>query len=297
MNIKNRKFPTLRCRNKATNEGFCSKHLKNRIVFVYSEIEEKSTIIIQKIWKKYSLRNNFSRQGPARNDYSLANNDSDIYTLDNLITIPKVYFFSFSDSKKHIWAFDIRTISYLCSRSKNIKNPYSQEILTNEILAKVDTRLLWLKKYKYSITYDNSSLTSEQMWNQRVLDIFNKIEELGYLVDSDWFHEMDKDDHIIFYKKIYDIWNYRLQLTIQQKRLIVPGFNRTNTLFKFYIDELNTKDEKILRKTNLQIIERFISSSEDKTQKALGVMYVLMGLSYVNNSVAESYSWIHASLN
>ena len=98
------------------------------------------------------------------------------------------------------------------------------------------------------------------------------------------------------YKKIYDIWNYRLQLTIKEKSSIVPGFNKKNKLFKFLIEELDDKEEKVLRKNSLQIIENFISS-EDKTQKALGVMYVLMGLSYVNDSITEAYPWISTSLN
>ena len=295
INVKNRKQSNVRCSNRATNEDFCSKHYKNPIMFVYPEYQQKAVVIIQKIWKRYCSKQFFSRQGPARNDYSIANNNSDIYSLEPLVLVPKTYFFSFHDSNKHVWAFDIRTLSYLCSRSKNIKNPYTQENLTKEILKKIDKRLSWLKKLKYSITYDSVSLTNEQMWNQRVLDVFNKIEELGYLVNSDWFHGMDKEDHIIFYKKIYDIWNYRLQLTIKEKSLIVPGFNKKNKLFKFLIEELNNKEEKVLRKNTLQIIECFISS-EDKTQKALGVMYVLMGLSYVNDSVSEAYSWIQSTL-
>jgi len=295
INVKNRKQSNVRCSNRATNEDFCSKHYKNPIMFVYPEYQQKAVVIIQKIWKKYCSKQFFSRQGPARNDYSIANNDSDIYSLEPLVLVPKTYFFSFYDSNKHVWAFDIRTLSYMCSRSKNIKNPYTQEVLTKDILKKIDKRLSWLKKFKYSITYDSVSLTNEQMWNQRVLDVFNKIEELGYLVNSDWFHDMDKEDHIIFYKKIYDIWNYRLQLTIKEKSLIVPGFNKKNKLFKFLIEELNSKEEKVLRKNTLQIIESFISS-EDKTQKALGIMYVLMGLSYVNDSVSEAYSWIQSTL-
>jgi hypothetical protein len=291
MNIKNRKHINLRCKNKALTEGFCSKHLKNRIVFIYPEIQQKAAILIQRIWKTYSLKQYYSRQGPARNNFTLANNKSDIYTLEDLDTIPKVYFFSFHDSNKHIWAFDIRTLSYLCSKSKNTKNPYTQEILSKEILNKIDKRIDWLKKYKYTITYDNPSLTNEQMWNQKVLQVFNKMENLGFLFNSEWFHEMDKEDSILFYKNLYNIWNYRLQLSIQEKNSIIPGFNRKK-LFKYSIEELNDKEEKVLRKNNLQIIEQFLSSNN-----TLGAMYILMGLSYVNDSICESYPWILTSLN
>uniref|UniRef100_A0A6C0D6V2 Uncharacterized protein n=1 Tax=viral metagenome TaxID=1070528 RepID=A0A6C0D6V2_9ZZZZ len=291
ISIKSQKHSNIKCTSKAVSEGFCSKHCKKRIVFVYSQKEQQSVIKIQNTWKKYCLRNYSSRQGPARNDFSLANNNSDIYSLEELNTIPNIYFFSFHDSNKHIWAFDIRTLSYLCSKSKSTKNPYTQEILSTQILNKINKRFIWLKEHKYSLTYDNPSLTNEQMWNQKVLDVFSLMEGLGYLFNSDWFHEMEKEDHIIFYKKLYDLWNYRLQLSIQEKNLIVPGFNRKK-LFKFLFEELEEKEEKVLKKMNLQIIELFLSS-----KNALGAMYVLMGLSYVNDSITETYPWIHTSLS
>ena len=118
----------------------------------------------------------------------------------------------------------------------------------------------------------------------------------SYIVNSDWFHELDKEDHIELYKRIYDIWNYRIGLTLKQKNLIVPGFNSRNKLFKFTIEDIKDKEEKAIKKNNLSIIERLISSSDDKTQKSLGVMYVLIGLCYVNDTVAEAYPWIYASV-
>ena len=50
-------------------------------------------------------------------------------------------------------------------------------------------------------------------------------------------------------------------------------------------------------KSTLNIINRLVSSSDDKTQRSLGVMYVLMGLCYVSNDVCEAFPWIYASIN
>ena len=111
-------------------------------------------------------------------------------------------------------------------------------------------------------------------------------------MNSDWFHDLDKEDHINFYKKIYQLWNTSLNLSIKQKNSIVPGCNGRNKLFKFYIDEIEKKEENILRKTNLSIINRLISSGTDKIQCSLGVIYILMALAHVNENVAEAYDWI-----
>jgi hypothetical protein len=59
-----------------------------------------------------------------------------------------------------------------------------------------------------------------------------------------------------------------------------------------YIEDLEQKDEKHLKKQNLHIIERLVTSGFDKPQKSLGAMYVLMGLYYVNSSIGDDYPWL-----
>lgn len=295
MNIKSKHYKNIQCPNKVLHGEYCSKHSKNPIKF--SSTLNNSASHIQKVWRKYSIRKNYSRQGPARNDYSLANNSTELYSLETLELVPKKFFFSFYDSQKNIWAFDIRTLSYLLSKSKQVLNPYTREIFTSDTIKKIRNRIDWLKSKKYPTMYqDNSSLTSDQIWNQNVLEVFGKMEESGYIVNSDWFHDMDKEDHILFYKKLYDIWYFRADLSIKEKNLIVPGFNGRNKLFKNFVTEIQDKEEKYLKKMNLGIIQKLVSSSNDKSQRALGVMYTLMGLSYVSESVAEAFPWIYASV-
>jgi len=295
-NIRSRHYSNERCKNRAiVDKEFCAKHIKNPHLFVDMFSNDRNSVVkIQKCWKNYLLRSNFRRQGPARNDLSFSNNSTDVYTLEKLETISKIYLFSFADTNKNIWCFDIRTLSFLLSKSKNIINPYTRELLSREVVKKIKQRIQWLQSKKYETMYiDNTCFTYEQIWNQKVLDVFSKIDELGYLVNPEWFHEMDKQDHIDFYKKLYNLWNFRLGLTDEEKRLIVPSYKSVkNKLFKTFIDELNSKDEKYLKKQNLQLIENLVSSGFDKPQKSLGAMYILMGLYYVNSSVGEDYPWL-----
>ena len=295
-NIKSKHYRSIQCPNKAKIGDFCSKHSRNPTVF--NPKINLSVLLIQKYYKSYYIRNNFRLQGPARNFYSLATNNCEIYTLEPLEQIPTKYFFSFSDSHKNIWAFDIRTLSYLLSKSKTIKNPYTTEVISTEIINKIKQYINILKQKKIPIMYDNNTtLTKEQIWNQNVLDVFTKMEESGYIVSTDWFHNLDKEDHIEFYKKLYDIWNYRLNLTMKEKNSIVPGSEGKNKLFKLNLTDFISKEEHYIMKSTLNIINRLVSSSDDKTQRSLGVMYVLMGLCYVSNDVCEAFPWIYASIN
>ena len=237
----------------------------------------------------------FRRQGPAAASL-LANNDVEIYSLDSLESIPKMYFYSFADTAKAIWAFDIRTLSFLCSKSKNVPNPYTREPLSVEILRRIYSRIEWLQAHKYVTVYENASFSLEQMWNHKVLEVFNKMEEVGYIVSADWFHDMTKEDHIEFYKKLYDIWFFRLGLTAKERNAIVAGFNSArNKLFRFTGEEIQHKDEKTLKKNTLTIIEKLVSSF-DKSQRGLGVMYVLMAFCCISDDVCEAYPWIAATI-
>ena len=295
-NIKSRHYPSIQCNSKMFVGDFCKKHYKHPIRFhVILGGKQKEAAVIQRCWKNYCVRASFHRQGPAALQKTVANNDVEIYTLDPLAEIPHIYFYSFADESKAIWAFDIRTLSFLCSKSNTVPNPYTRENLSPEILRRIHARISWLKRHGYATAYENASFSLEQMWNHKVLEVFNKMEEVGYIVSSDWFHNMSKEDHILFYKKLYDIWFFRLGLTNKQRNAVVAGYNSRNKLFRFTNEEIDTKDEKGLKKNTLTIIEKLVSS-DDKTQRGLGVMYVLMGFCLISDDVCEAYPWIAATV-
>ena len=76
LNIKSRHYPSERCKNKVVlGQEFCSKHLKHPHRFIEKDI--KHIILIQSVWRKYSSRNFFKRQGPARSDLSVSNNQNE----------------------------------------------------------------------------------------------------------------------------------------------------------------------------------------------------------------------------
>ena len=78
INIKNRHNTDIKCSSKATNGLYCSKHYKSPNPFYnYTTISK-----LQQWWKTYIKRKYYSKQGPARNNLSLANNTTEIYNED-----------------------------------------------------------------------------------------------------------------------------------------------------------------------------------------------------------------------
>jgi hypothetical protein len=260
----------------------------------------QAVILLQKFWRVWSIKRRFQRQGPAANCYSLASNQTEVYSLDSLETIPKSFFFSFGDESKNIWAFDIRSLSHLVTEGNEIVNPYTRGLISSAVLQRIHRRILWLRERKFPILYaTGENLTPDQLWNQKVLDVFFKMEALGYRASCRWFDEMNLSDHISFYRRLYRLWMYQLGLTSPEREAIVPGYNSGMTkLFRHTPDriEANTHDLRWWRRANLNLILEFISRAHQKSQQGLGALYVLMALVQVVPEASEAYPWIRESL-
>lgn len=233
-------------------------------------------------------------QGPAMNALDLATNQTELYSLDAIASIPKPYFISFADTRNCIWAFDIRTLVHSMATGFPSHNPYTRDTLLDKAKLVIHQRIEWLRSRKYQILHVNSEvLTPQQAWNQKVLDIFLKIEALGYYVSCDWYHAMKAGEHTIFYMRLYSLWNWRLGLTPQEKERIVPGHLAGATrLFRFSPEDTIDKSSAWWEKTSLALIEAFITRAQDKEQHKMGALYVLMALVQASRPAAAALPWI-----
>ena len=308
-NIKSKRHPDVPCTATAINGEFCARHYKRPHRYVslamsgnlittrrYINAIEK----IQKWWHFYQPFLAFRKRGPAANCRSLANNDSEVYSLEPISDIPYVFFFSYADLQKRIWAFDIRSLSALLGQGQQPTNPYTREAIPLASFQSLRDQIGFLRKQKYPLVYVHGDMTEEQEWNQRVLDVFMKLESVGYLSACSWFHEMTILDHKKFYRAIYQIWMWRLGLSAQEKEAIVPHHGRNTTrLFRGLPDNVCNEqhDTKWWDKQTLNIISNFITRSTDKTKQSLGALYVLMALVQVSEAAAEAYPWILDSVS
>jgi hypothetical protein len=310
-NIRSRKHPDVSCPSVATHGDFCSRHVKNPLRFHTRQAASFSRIStrkdtqavrrIQSYWRRWSAIFRYKRQGPAANCFDIAQNETELYSLEKIQSIPLVFFFSFADSTKCIWAFDIRSLSHILTQSpQDAINPYTREILSLEILGKLHERIAWLRQRRYPVFYaTGENLTASQIWSQKVLEIFLNLESLGYRASCRWFEDLDEENHTIFYRKMYLLWTHYLELTPEEKNLIVPGYlSRNAQLFKWIPGDpvQETWNLQTWRKHNLNLISNFIRRASDKNQRALGALYVIMGFTYVHDEASEAYPWIVETL-
>ena len=309
-NIRSRAHSHAQCSLPATQGDFCGRHHKKPIRFfdrkkddqrnIYTRSQTLAVSRIQIWWRVKGKMKQYSFQGPALYFRELAHNSTEVYSLESIQTIPQVFFFSFADKSKHIWAFDIRSLLQLLSQGQALQNPYTRESISEQIVVRFRSRLDWLRKRKFALLYGlEEVITPEQEWNQRVLDTFMKIEALGYLLSTSWFQDLNLEGQQKFYRALYQLWYWRLGLSNQEKEDICPGHaSATTRLFRQDPDEMNRihKDIKWWRKINLGMIHSLVTRGTSKSLRALGALYVVMGFVQVNDTAGEAYPWILESL-
>ena len=143
-----------------------------------------------------------------------------------------------------------------------------------------------LEEYK-----DDIELTEEQKFNQRVLDIFQKINKLGHYSHLEWFTNLSSKKLKVWYKEAEDIFNYRAQLSNSDKKKIVPDGKafKTRVSDVYKIPDYNKKKLQLLV---LNEIENLISSGISESDKYTGSLYVLTAFTIVSTQAAIALPWL-----
>lgn len=294
ISIQSRKHPEFRCPNSATRDEFCAKHWKSKVRWEAPPVPLKHTLAAQQIQRFWMLHGRLRARrshGPALFIPLESHNDKDIYTYESVTTIPFTYHFSYSDPQGHIWSFDLRFLVQLLHYGKEIKNPFTQELLPQDVLERFQVRVEHLTKQKCPILYtETECLTSEQSWNQKVLDVFLKLTTLGFGVNVLWFESLGVREHEYFYTIMYESWTYN-NLSHEERERIVPSYVRI-PIFRWPPHMLEAHDLKWWRKQTLSIMNSFLSRGQDRATQGCGAIYILSALAKCHPRAREAFPWL-----
>ncbi len=263
-----------------------------------NKVQEVAAKKLQTFWKKRGRRFLRREKGVLTYVPTEAHNDKDIYSYEPVETIPLIYRFSYIDNKKHAWMFDLRFLLHLLQYGNDLKNPFTQEEIPAKVLERLQQRASRLRSQNVPIVYlEKDELTPEQIWNQKVLDVFLKFTSLGYGVNVLWFETLHTRHHEKFYIRLWDLWNNILHLTDADKERIVPGHNAGRApLFRWNPSQVCGKgfDLKWWRKQNLMLMKAFLTRAEDKHNQGCGALYVLTALANTHPSCGNAFPWLLA---
>lgn len=251
----------------------------------------KSIIKIQSLIKmRYILKINKCK-GPGI--FKKCINDTDFYTFEEKKNINYNYLFSYSedDNNENIYFFDIRSFKLLIDNNpKNIINPYNRKNIPNNVINNYKILISYLTNRNIEITYEKDILSDEQLFNQKIINIFQKIDSFGYNTSIDWFRKLSTYSLKKFWANLEDIWNYRSNLNYNQKDNIIQK-NKKQPFLKFkYINKNINID--ILQNYILDDINIFITSGKNDSFSNIGCLYVLTALSSVSKECIESMPWL-----
>jgi hypothetical protein len=258
------------------------------------QLQEKSAKIIQQFWICRGRHKLLQFQGICLYIPQQAHNEKDIYSYDTVENIPLTYRFSIFDGAHH-WLFDIRFLIQLLQYGSDMKNPFTQEAFPTSIFERIRVRSEQLQKMKKPTIYSEEELTSEQIWNQKVLDVFLKMISLGYGVNVVWFESLHVRGQERFYTEMFRLWTEVIPLTNEDRERIVPGYNSgRSSLFRWHPSTITQKGFPIKwwRKQNLKIMNAFLTRSNEKENQTCGCLYILRALANIHPRAAEAFPWL-----
>lgn len=173
-----------------------------------------------------------------------------------------------------------------------VMNPYNRQKLAPRTLNDYHRKLLFLKKYhpQDSIDFPSLELTPQQKLKFKILDVFQIIYHYDYPVDHLWFLNLSRDQLLRYYSRLEDIWNFRLNLSLQTKKLIVP--HNPNIFSKLEYQQLRHQNHFFIQNLMINHLESLVTQGQSLADRKNGAMYLLIGLVEVCPQAAENLPYL-----
>jgi hypothetical protein len=222
--------------------------------------------------------------------------------MDDIKDIPYTQFFSFKDSDKMIYGFDIMSLYNLIAKNDDdsVLNPYTRNPLSVTIKKDFKSLLFLSKLFKENIPLIMNDIEENKIGidtdsiENRAISLFHEMDTLGNYTNPIWFLEMQRHQLFIYIRELYDIWTYRAQLSDQIKYEICPN---GNLFLNVNIVEINVLSIRELQNMILVLMERLIRSGINQNSRFVGSTYVLCALTLVNSNAAHALPWLYDSVS
>ena len=212
-------------------------------------------------------------------------NDTDFLTFEEISQIDPLFRFSYEEEGR-IYSFDLRSLKELLKSST--QNPYTRNPIPQKTIDDINKIYFYLTKFKQiNLNIENNIILDEtQILKHRVVKLFQQMDELDQYTNPNWFLDLNLYQLKMFYKELEDIWNYRLNLSKASKSKIVPPNGIVFHDKPYVLEKINNKNTVISK--CLDVVEKLISSAENKSDRTNGCIYALFALVIVSKQAAEA---------
>tara|TARA_B110000444_G_C18802822_1_gene578335 strand:+ start:232 stop:1335 length:1104 start_codon:yes stop_codon:yes gene_type:complete len=259
---------------------------------------------LQSLYKGYILRRLIKLKGNGLKNREKCVNEWDCLSLQPLKEIPFDQFYSFNE-EGFLYGFDLCSIYNLVkfnlTQQKKPKNPFTRKSFPSIVIEDmmkiilIGSTILKRNTTIFRDKDDQQLLPLRQKVKMKAIDIFQKIDNHGFITDVDWFMNLSRIRLGRFIKELKEVWNYRLNIPNDIKRKICPPHGRPFVDIDWVIFSANNVGSKdLMRKKVLMVLEKMLSGVDDDS-KHLGSHYILGCLTLVNVNAATSMPWLFQS--
>jgi len=285
----------------------------------------KHVVKIQTVFRGWLVRFSLRLRGPAFKNRSICVNDKDFVTMEPLIEIPIVRFYSYMDTKNFVYGFDICSLIHFIKQKSKIENPYNREKLgaeitndikklyrfcfiifpdfknENEKLVTPSTTPMHQNRLTQN-NFINNNMNQEQQnrlnrliinrrnpISQRITALFLEMDQLGNYTNPNWFN-LSAANYIRLYRHLYDIWYLRSQLTRETRHNICP------LVSPFTAERHIVLDFEYIKSACVEVFENLIFMGTDDEHRRLGAFHALTALTIVSMDAREAMPWLYESV-
>jgi len=237
-------------------------------------------------WFRYHQRR---AKGPCVHVKEISTNQEDIMLMTNITEIPSPFFFSFCEDNGRrisVYSFDIRYFEKL----GNV-NPYTRNSLSLNTQSKIQERLqhLVMLAYELKIPLEKQPKRSRRdRIRQRVVHLFSEMDSLDSYTNVSWFFELDRFTLKQWFEETRFVFEYRAELTEEEKELILPDSRRVFAKDAFSI----AKTLETFQEITVEAMIKLVTSGSTREDRTLGCYYALTGLVICCPQAAEALPWL-----
>jgi hypothetical protein len=130
---------------------------------------------------------------------------------------------------------------------------------------------------------------------QRTNNLFVEIDHLGNYTQASWFNLLERNEYIIFYRFIYEIWYYRANFARDVRYnicpFLTPFYNVTNIR-----NIAHTASTSEIKQLCLIVFENLVYTGSDDEHRKLGAMHALSALTTVSIGARGAMPWLYESV-
>ena len=297
-------------------------------------LQTKSSITIQRYFRSWICRYIIRLRGNALTNKKMCVNDTDFCTMEPLHEIENDYFYSFTDDNKFTYGFNITSLIEMLKRN-NKSNPYTRETWSDTRIKEITTlynlsfilctgfskinipyapkvstttiRRRQANRSDYSpiirpITraedlerYNNIRNIRNNTIDNRINELFIEIDLLGNYTSREWFDNLEVRDYIRLYRKLYEIWYYRGELSREVQNNICPFYSPFDGIFTRPLlhNEINLQQ---IKTACLIVIENMTYSGVTEDYRKIGILHALSALTSVSSGARMALPWLYESI-